>query len=96
MWYMSPKLKALVKSHDHIGWHNFTEGYISTQFYEKQNFHLAMSSSYLNCSDCAKKSITKVLQITHSQWIYRSILLHDKHHGNLHKKKSDTILKDME
>jgi hypothetical protein len=67
---MSPKLKALAESQDCIGWKNFTKGHISSQFYEIQTFHLAMSSSYLNGSDWTKQFITKILQIMHSQWIY--------------------------
>jgi hypothetical protein len=37
--YMSSKLKAPAKSQDQIGWKNFTEGHISTHFYEIQTFH---------------------------------------------------------
>jgi hypothetical protein len=87
MGYMSPKMKALAESQDLIGWRNFTKGYISMQFYEIQNFHLAMSRSYLNGSDWTKQFITKDLQITHSQWIYRNISLHNKHHGTSTKRR---------
>jgi hypothetical protein len=55
-----------------------------------------MSSSYLNGADWTKLFISKILQITHSQWIYRNISLHDKCHGYLHKKKSEEILKEVE
>ncbi len=44
MGYMSPKLKALAISQDFIGWCNFTNGYISTHFYNIKNFHLTMSA----------------------------------------------------
>jgi hypothetical protein len=96
MGYMSPKLTALAGSQDHIGWRNFTEGYISTHFYEIQTFHLAMSSSYLNGLDWTKQFITKILQITHSQWIYQNISLHNKCHGYLHHKKSGELMMEME
>ena len=68
---MSPKLKALAESSHHIGWQRFTKGYISMHFYEIQTVHLAMSSSYLNGLDWTKQFITKILQITHPQWIYQ-------------------------
>jgi hypothetical protein len=96
MGYMSPKLKALAESQDCIGWKNFTKGHISSQFYEIQTFHLAMSSSYLNRSDWTKHFITKIIQITHSQWICQNILLHDKRQGYLHNKKSEKLMKEME
>jgi hypothetical protein len=51
---MSPCMEALAKSQDIIGNCNFMEGYISTHFYAKQSFYLAMSSSYLNGTDWAK------------------------------------------
>jgi hypothetical protein len=54
MGFMSPQFKALGNSQDLIGWRDFTEGHISTNFYAIQTFHLAMSSSYLNEVDWTK------------------------------------------
>jgi hypothetical protein len=94
--YMSPKLKALAENQDKIGWRNLTKGYISIHFYEIQVCHLAMSSSFLNGTDWTKQFITKILQITHSQWIYLNISLHDKRQGYLHHKRADELMKEME
>ncbi len=55
-----------------------------------------MSSNYLNGLDWTKQFITDILQITHSQWIYQNILLHDKCQGYLHNKKSEELMKEME
>jgi hypothetical protein len=55
-----------------------------------------MSSSYLNGADWTKLFISKILQITHSLWIYLNISLHNKCHRYLHKKKSEEILKEVE
>ena len=92
MGFMSPQFKALAASQDLIGWREFTEGHISTHFYAIQSFHLAMSSSYLNGEDWTKQFISKLLQITHSQWIFRNFSLHDRTHGYLRNKKADKIL----
>ena len=92
MGFMSPQFKALAASQDIIGWREFTEGHISTHFYTIQSFHLAMSRSYLNGEDWTKQFISKILQITHSQWIFRNISLHDKTQGYLRNKKADEIL----
>jgi hypothetical protein len=96
MGAMSPRMKALAQSQDMIGYHNFMEGHISTHFYEIQNFHLAMSSSFLNGADWAKQFISKILHVTHSQWIVCNISLHDKINGYLHKKKSEEIALELE
>jgi hypothetical protein len=90
--YMSEKMRSLAESQDRIGWCYFTEGYITTHFYDIQRFHLSMSSSYLNGSDWTKQFISKLLQLTHSQWIYRNISLHDKKQGYLQHKQSANLL----
>ncbi len=65
--YMSPQLRCLAESQDKIGWRNFTKGYISTQVYNIQKFHLAMLNSYLNRKDWTTQFISKLLHLTHSQ-----------------------------
>ena len=55
-----------------------------------------MSSSFINGSDWAKLFISKILHITHSQWIFRNFLLHKNRNGYLHKKKADEIALELE
>jgi hypothetical protein len=93
--YMSEKMRVLTESQDKIGWQNFMEGYISAQFYNIQRFHLLMSGGYLNGSDWTKQFISKNLQITHSQWIYRNISLHDKQQGYLPHKRLEDLLQEI-
>ncbi len=92
---MSKKIRALADSQDKIGWRHFTEGYISSPFYNIQRFHLSMSSNYLNSADWTKQFISKIFQLTHSQWIYRNISLHDKHHGYLWNKQPESLLQTI-
>jgi hypothetical protein len=70
---MLPKMHVLVESQDKIGWQNYTKGYISIHFFAIKQHNLAMSSSYLNGADWMRQFINKILQIIHSQWIYRNI-----------------------
>ncbi len=93
---MSSCMKALAVSRYIIGYCNFMEGYISTHFYAIQSFHLAMSSSYLNGANWAKQFISKFLHVTHFQWIFRNISLHNKINKYLHKKKSEEIMLELE
>jgi hypothetical protein len=55
-----------------------------------------MSSSYLNGEDWTKQFISKLLQITHSQWIYQNISPHDRQHGYLHTKNAAEIMQEIE
>ncbi len=93
--YMSDKMHALAESQDKIGWRNFTEGYISSHFYNIQWFHLSMSNNFLTGSDWTKQFISKLLQITHSQWICHNISLHDRRQGYLRNKQSEDLLQEI-
>ncbi len=90
MGSMSPQFKALATSQNLIGWRDFTVGHILTHFYAIQSFHLAMSSS--NGKDWTRQFISRILQLTHLQWIFRNISFHDKTNGFLCNKKADKIL----
>ena len=56
---------------------------------------MSMSSSYLNGSDWTKQFISKLLQLTHLQWIYSNISLHDKQQGYLRNKQSRDLLQEI-
>ena len=55
-----------------------------------------MSSSFLNGEDWTKQFISKLLQITHSQWIYHNVSLHDRCQGYLHTKSAEEIMREIE
>jgi hypothetical protein len=93
--YMSNRMCALAENQDKIGWRNFTEGYISSHFYNIQQFHLLMSYNFLNGSDWTKQFISKIFQITHLQWIYRNISLHDRWQGYLRNKQLEDLLQEI-
>ena len=88
MGEMSQQMKLLAISQDKIGWRRFTEGYLTKLIHSRQDFHLKMTSNRMNSSDWSKQFISKILQITHSQWIFRNISLHDKTYGYLHKEST--------
>ena len=95
MGEMSEQMLLLARGQDKIGWRRFTEGYVTKQFYKRQDFHLKMTSNRMNGSEWTKQFISKVIQITHSQWIFRNISLHDKTHGYLHKKNTEELSEEI-
>ena len=72
------------------------EGRISKQFYNLQHLHLVTSSSQLNAGDWMKHFISRVIQLTHSQWIYCNFVLHDRKRGYLRLKERDQLLLEIE
>ena len=72
------------------------EGQVFEEFYEVQSMHLAFGSSFLSREDWTKKAITKLLQRTHSQWVYQNFSLHDKQNGHLRRKDTKEIMVKIE
>jgi hypothetical protein len=60
-------LWRLAEEQDLIGWDNFMEGKISSQFESLQHAHLLNAPTVMNSSDWTKQFISKLLHITHGQ-----------------------------
>ena len=84
---MSPTMYEIALSQDTIGWRNFMEGRISTKIADLQRNHLFTSGSRLSVRSWSSKLISHILHITHTQWIFRNFMLHDKSMGYLRLKE---------
>ena len=61
-----------------------------------QPIHLAFGFTYLSGEDKVKKTISKVLQITHSQWIYCNFSLQNKRRGCLRRQDTEEMMVKIE
>ena len=93
---MSSSMKEIAKEQDIIGWRNFTEGRVCTAIKRVQGAHLAHSESLLNADMWMKGFISKLLHMTHAQWILRNFTLHDSQSGFLRLKDRLRLLAKIE
>ena len=84
--HMSNDVDKVAHDQDIIGWRNFMEGRICLHFADIQHNHLCSSDSLLNVDMWMRTFISKLLHITHSQWILRNFMLHDAAAGFLRLK----------
>ena len=68
---------------DRIGWDLFIMGMVSKDLVEVQRTYLLQQHSSQQASSWISGLITQLLQVTHSQWIYRCVLVHDSTTGTL-------------
>ena len=92
---MSQAMRQAAISQDTIGWRDFTEGKVSKDVPSIQRAHCAGAPCQMNGDDWMKHFIFHILQITHSQWIFRNITLHDKVRGTLRLKERKEVLKEV-
>ena len=92
---MSSNMKAVARAQDIIGWVNFLEGKITGHIKSMQRIHLMQSSSRLNSDDWIKKFLAHLVRISHTQWIFRNLTLHDKQHGHLALLKREELAQEL-
>ena len=93
---MSPEMQHAAEAQDLIGWRNFMEGRITTEFGKMQQLHLLSSESRLTTSTWSTALVSKLLHITHTQWILRNFMLHNTLHGYLSMNNQMDLLREVE
>ena len=93
---MTPLILTLAEDQDEIGWIDFMEGKISKHFLRIQQTYLAGSNSRINGRDWVTHFIKELLTISHTQWLYRNITLHDRKKGFLIATQLAKLIKDIE
>jgi hypothetical protein len=89
-------MQDLAASQDIIGWDNFVMGVVSKKLLQIQSAHLVQCSSLLTAKHWISGFITQLLQVTHSQWIYRCVLVHDWTTRTLISAHKDKLLKEID
>jgi hypothetical protein len=93
---LPPHLHDLARSQDVIGWDSYMMGMLSTQMAAVQSVYLLQHHSTLPVSNWLSGLITQLLQVTHCQWIYRCVLVHDQATGTLISAHKEELLKEIE
>jgi hypothetical protein len=80
---------------DRNRWGNFMVGMISAKLFCIQDSYLRVRGLVRSSERWAKGLITQLLQITHGQWIYRCVLVHDHMTGTLVNQHKVELLEEI-
>ena len=94
-WDESSKFRKLAKSMDQIGWRRYTEGIISKEVLEIQAEFAAVGAGSVTTDNWAKGLTKKLLEITHGQWLYRNIVVHNVGRGLKAAQRKQELQKDI-
>jgi hypothetical protein len=90
------EFRRLAVSVDCIGWRRLMEGMISKELVELQKYALVETPSKLTVDSWSKELVIRLLEITHGQWLYRNVMVHDKTAGDLVTRRKEEIRREME
>lgn len=90
------RFRLMAISQDMIGWRRFMEGMISCEIVKIQKQYLDGIGSHLTIDKWCKGLITKLLEATHGQWLYRNVVVHDKVSGDAATRRKEEIQMEIE
>jgi hypothetical protein len=92
----SNQIRGAVASQDTIGWVEFLHGKVSVKIATIQEIHCTLSSCCMTGNDWMKHFIANLIQVSHSQWLYRNFILHNKTRGYLRLQHKKEVLKELD
>ena len=90
------RYRKLGQSQDKIGWRRFTEGCVSKEVVQLQMEFAKVHGMKMSMAGWASGLITKLLKVTHGQWIYRNLLVHEKSYGVLATKRKEELQTEIQ
>ena len=72
------------------------EGMVSKEIINLQSEFATIQGMRLSLERWSSGLITKLLEVTHGQWIYRNLLVHDKLSGVLATEKKEELQKEIQ
>ncbi len=88
-------VQEFATSQDRIGWGNVMVGMVSTKLLCIQDSYLWVRGSARSSERWATGLIAQLLQVTHGQWIYRCVLVHDRTTGTLVNQHKAELLEEI-
>jgi hypothetical protein len=90
------KFRKMAAAQDEIGWIRFMEGMICKEARQLQEEYRIACGSWTTGIRWTVGLITKLLEATHGQWLYRNIQVHDKVTGLAATAHKEEIQKQIE
>ena len=89
----SPELIEAAKMQDRIGWLELMQGKLAIQLVRIQEGYCAANNNGLDGKSWSTNIITQLLEMSHSQWLYRNFSLHHHTQGYLHRLEETNLRK---
>ena len=89
-------MRRAAHSQDTVGWKHLLAGKVSVCIRRLQEFFLVGCDTMITIDDWMRGFITKLLEISHSQWIYRNLTKHHASQGKIALKAREDLMREVE
>ena len=92
--HMDPRFRRMAVDQI-IGWRRFMEGMICKGIREIQTAYTVVEGSSFTFEQWTMGVVTKLLEATHGQWLYRCIQIHDRNKGTQATLRKEELQKEI-
>ncbi len=90
------RYRTIARSQDSIGWRRFMEGMVCKEIRAIQRKHSSVTGLCCNTERWARDLVTCLLEVTHGQWLYRNVQVHDQISGTLATQRKEELQMEIE
>jgi hypothetical protein len=90
------RYKTMARSQDSIGWRRFMEGMVCKEIRVIQSSYSSGTGLRCNTANWGRDLVTRLLEVTHGQWLYRSVQVHDRISGTLATQRKEELQMEIE
>jgi hypothetical protein len=90
------RYKIMTRSQDLIGWRQFMEGMVCKQIRAIQSSYSSGTGLRCNTVNWGRDLVTCLLEVSHGQWLYPNVQVHDRISGALATQKKKELQMEIE
>ena len=92
---LPPTMHQIARDIDTIGWRHFMEGKVPHSLFRLQTAYATGGYETAISTTWGKDFVTQLLHLSHAQWLYRNMSLHDRVSGYLQMHRREQVLLDI-
>ena len=90
------RYKTMARSQDLIGWQRFMEGMVCKEIRVIQSSHSSVTGLHCNTANWGRDLVTRLLEVTHGQWLYPNVQVHDRISGTIATQRKEELQMEIE
>jgi len=95
-WGFDMRYRLMAWDQDEIGWRRFMEGMVASGLREIQTDFSRTEGSRMSPTQWSVGIIIKLMEVTHGQWLYRCIQVHDRIQGTRATLRKEELQRQIE
>ena len=90
------RYKVMARAQDSIGWRRFMEGMVCKEIRAIQRTHSSVTGLRCNTERWGRELVAHLLEVTHGQWLYPNVQVHDRITGTLATQQKNELQMEIE